>query len=256
MRTPFIAGNWKMNKTPSEARELVNELKKLVSEVEDVDMAVCPPAIDLPVVVDELADSDIMVGAQDMYWEDSGSYTGEISPRMLNDLDIDYVIIGHSERRELFHESDEDVNRKVKKALDSGLKPIICVGESLEERQAGQTKEKVSFQVKAALAGVPANKLSEVTIAYEPLWAIGTGESASDEEAASTIDSIREVISEISPGAEQTMRIQYGGSVKPHNIEEFISHPTLDGALVGGASLTAESFAGVIKKCQNRGQSH
>ena len=254
MRKPFIAGNWKMNKTPSEAKELVSELKDLVSEVEDVDMAVCPPAIDLPYVVEELADSEIMVGAQDMYWEDSGSYTGEISPKMLNDLDIDYVIIGHSERRELFNESDEDVNLKVKKALDSGLKPIVCVGESLEEREAGKTKDKVSFQVKAALTGIPREEITDVTIAYEPLWAIGTGESASSREAAKTIDSIREVISEISPGAEQKVRIQYGGSVKPHNIEEFISHPTLDGALVGGASLTAESFAGVIKKCQNRGQ--
>ncbi len=256
MRKPFIAGNWKMNKTPSQAKALVKELKELVSEVEGVDMAVCPPAIDLPYVVEELEDSEIMVGAQDMYWKDSGSYTGEISPAMLNDLNLDYVIIGHSERRELFNETDEDVNRKIKKALDSGLKPIVCVGESLEEREAGKTKEKVSFQVKAALTGVPQDKITDITIAYEPLWAIGTGESASDSDAASTIDSIREVISEISPGAEQNVRIQYGGSVKPHNIEDFISHPTLDGALVGGASLTAESFAGVIKKCQNRGPSH
>ncbi len=253
MRKPFIAGNWKMNKTPSEARELVSELKERVSDVDDVDMAVCPTAVALPAVVEELKDSDIMVGAQNMYWEDSGSYTGEISPAMLNDLDLDYVIIGHSERREYFNETDEEVNLKVKKALDSGLKPIVCVGESLEERKAGRTREKVSFQVKAALAGVPGERIPEVTIAYEPLWAIGTGESASAEEAASTIDSIREIIAELSPGAEDEIRIQYGGSVKPHNIEDFITKPTLDGALVGGASLTAESFAGVIKKCQNRG---
>ncbi len=255
MRTPFIAGNWKMNKSPSQAVELVSDLKERVADVDDVDMAVCPPAVSIPDVVEELKHSDIKIGAQNMHWKDSGSYTGEISPPMLNDLGIDYVILGHSERREYFNETDEEINLKVKKALKSGLKPIICVGESLEDREAGRTKEKVSFQVKAGLAGVPEEKITDVTIAYEPLWAIGTGESASAEDAASTIETVREIISEMSPGSEKRVRIQYGGSVKPHNIEKFIAKPAIDGALVGGASLTAESFAGVIKKCQNRGQS-
>ncbi|SDM25162.1 triose-phosphate isomerase [Halarsenatibacter silvermanii] len=253
MRRPFIAGNWKMNKTPSEARELVGELKDMVSDVDDVDMAVCPTFVAVPAVVDELEDSDIMVGAQNMYWKDSGSFTGEVSPQMLTDLDLEHVIIGHSERREYFHETDREVNMKVRKALEKGLKPIVCVGESLEEREEGRTEEKVAFQVWSALSGVADEDIPEVTIAYEPLWAIGTGESASPEEAASTIDSIRDIVEDISPGAEEKIRIQYGGSVKPHNIEDFISRTTIDGALVGGASLTAESFAGVIKKCQNRG---
>ncbi len=254
MRKPFIAGNWKMNKTPAEAREMVSELKELVAEVADVDMAVCPPAVALAGVSELLQDSKVSLGAQNMHWESSGAFTGEISAAMLKELGVEYVILGHSERREIFKETDQEVNRKVQKALQEGLKPIICVGETLAERENGKTKDKVSFQVKAALAGVAEDKLTDVTIAYEPLWAIGTGESASAEDAADTIAAIREVIAEIAPGKEEEMRIQYGGSVKPHNIAEFIAEEEIDGALVGGASLEAESFAGVIKKCQQEDQ--
>jgi len=256
MRKPFIAGNWKMNKTPAEAREMVENLKDLVAEVSGVDMAVCPPAVDLDAVQEVLADSEISLGAQNMHWETSGAFTGEISAAMLQELGVEYVILGHSERREIFKETDQEVNRKVQKALKEGLKPIICVGETLEERENGKTREKVSFQVKAALAGVDSSRLSEVTIAYEPLWAIGTGESASAGDAAETIAAIREVIAEIAPGREEEIRVQYGGSVKPHNIAEFMAEEQIDGALVGGASLEAESFAGVIKKCQREDQNH
>ncbi len=256
MRKPFIAGNWKMNKTPAEAREMVENLKELVTDVEGVDMAVCPPAVDLDAVQEVLADSEISLGAQNMHWESSGAFTGEISAAMLQELGVEYVILGHSERREIFKETDQEVNRKVQKALKENLKPIICVGETLEERENGKTREKVSFQVKAALAGVDSSPLTDVTIAYEPLWAIGTGESASAGDAAETIAAIREVIAEIAPGKEEEIRVQYGGSVKPHNIAEFMAEDQIDGALVGGASLEAESFAGVIKKCQKEEQNH
>ena len=256
MRKPFIAGNWKMNKTPAEAREMVENLKELVADVEGVDMAVCPPAVDLDVIQDVLADSEISLGAQNMHWESSGAFTGEISAAMLQELGVEYVILGHSERREIFKETDQEVNRKVQKALKENLKPIICVGENLEERENGKTREKVSFQVKAALAGVDSALLTDVTIAYEPLWAIGTGESASAGDAAETIAAIREVIAEIASGKEEEIRVQYGGSVKPHNIAEFMAEDQIDGALVGGASLEAESFAGVIKKCQREDQNH
>ena len=256
MRKPFIAGNWKMNKTPAEAREMVENLKELVADVEGVDMAVCPPAVDLDVIQDVLADSEISLGAQNMHWESSGAFTGEISAAMLQELGVEYVILGHSERREIFKETDQEVNRKVQKALKENLKPIICVGETLEERENGKTREKVSFQVKAALAGVDSSPLTDVAIAYEPLWAIGTGESASAGDAAETIAAIREVIAEIAPGKEEEIRVQYGGSVKPHNIAEFMAEDQIDGALVGGASLEAESFAGVIKKCQKEEQNH
>ena len=256
MRKPFIAGNWKMNKTPAEAREMVENLKELVAEVSGVDMAVCPPAVDLDAVQKVLADSEISLGAQNMHWETSGAFTGEISAAMLQELGVEYVILGHSERREIFKETDQEVNRKVQKALKENLKPIICVGENLEERENGKTREKVSFQVKAALAGVDSSLLNNVTIAYEPLWAIGTGESASAGDAAETIAAIREVIAEIAPGKEEELRVQYGGSVKPHNIAEFMAEEQIDGALVGGASLEAESFAGVIKKCQKEDQNH
>ena len=256
MRKPFIAGNWKMNKTPAEAREMVENLKELVAEVSGVDMAVCPPAVDLDAVQKVLADSEISLGAQNMHWETSGAFTGEISAAMLQELGVEYVILGHSERREIFKETDQEVNRKVQKALKEDLKPIICVGETLEERENGKTREKVSFQVKAALAGVDSSLLNNVTIAYEPLWAIGTGESASAGDAAETIAAIREVIAEIAPGKEEELRVQYGGSVKPHNIAEFMAEEQIDGALVGGASLEAESFAGVIKKCQKEDQNH
>ena len=247
MRKPFIAGNWKMNKTISEAKDLVSELKDLVSGVDDVEIAVCPPEIDLVNVQEIIKDSNIKLGAQNMHWEESGAYTGEVSGPMLKEIETDYVILGHSERREYFAETDQAVNRKVKAAFSHDLKPIICVGESLEEREKEETENKVKKQVSTALAGLESEQVSDVVIAYEPIWAIGTGESASADQANKVISYIREVIAQDYPEQAEKVRIQYGGSVKPHNVAEFMEQSDIDGALVGGASLTAEDFAGVIK---------
>jgi len=248
MRKPFIAGNWKMNKTISEAEELVRSLKKLVSDVESVEIGVCPPDIDLLAVMKIAGGSNIKVGAQNMHWEESGAYTGDLSPLMLKELGVEYIIIGHSERREYYNESDEEVNKKVKAAFKHDLKPIICVGETLKERKADQTKEKVKKQIEAALNGLSRKEVQNTVIAYEPIWAIGTGESASAEQANQVISYIRDVVSELFSEAADDMRIQYGGSVKPHNIADFMAESDIDGALVGGASLAAESFAQIIKK--------
>ncbi len=247
MRKPFICGNWKMNKTVDEAKNLVSELKELVIDVDDVEIGVCPPSIDLIPVKKIVKDSNIKVGAQNMHWEESGAYTGELSGPMLKEAGLDYVILGHSERREYFAETDENVNKKVKAAFEYDLKPIICVGESLEERKAAKAKDKVKNQVEKALQGLDEKQAEDVVIAYEPIWAIGTGESASAEEAEEMIAFIRDSIAENYPEAANKIRIQYGGSVKPHNVEEFMSQENIDGALVGGASLKAEDFAGVIK---------
>ncbi len=247
MRQPFIAGNWKMNKTLAETVDLIDNLKQKVEGVDDVEIAVCPPAVNLLRALQLTEDSNIKVGAQDMHWEESGAYTGEISGSMLEEIGIDYVIIGHSERRQYFAETDQRVNRKVKAAFSHNIKPIICVGESMEERKAGKTEKKVKSQITTALAGLETDQVSQLVIAYEPLWAIGSGESASSEEANRVISYIREVIADIYPGTAEKVRIQYGGSVKPHNIAEFMQESDIDGALVGGASLDAESFAGVIK---------
>ena len=247
MRKPFIAGNWKMNKTVSEAKDLVSELKDLVSGIEEVEIAVCPPAIDLVSVQETIEDSNIKLGAQNMHWEESGAYTGETSGPMLKEIGTDYVILGHSERREYFAETDQAVNRKVKAAFSHNLKPIICVGETLEEREKGKTEDKVENQVSTALAGLESEQVSDVVIAYEPIWAIGTGESASADQANKVISYIREVIAKDYPEQAEKVRIQYGGSVKPHNVAEFMEQSDIDGALVGGASLTAEDFAGVVK---------
>ncbi|ACL70330.1 triose-phosphate isomerase [Halothermothrix orenii] len=248
MRTPFIAGNWKMNLTLKESVALVEELKDLVSGVTGVEIAVCPPAVNLTRVQEVLKDTSIKVGAQNMHWEDSGAFTGELSPVMLRDIDVDYIIIGHSERRQYFNETDQIVNRKVQAAHTHGLKPIICVGESLDEREEGKTRQVVKAQVKSALAGLTKDQVADSVIAYEPIWAIGTGKSATAEEANDVIKFIRETVNQDFDGAGDAMRIQYGGSVKPHNIEDFIKQSDIDGALVGGASLKAESFAEIVKK--------
>ena len=248
MRTPFIAGNWKMNKTPKEAVKLVEALREKVSEVNDVEIGVCPPAVDLAGVGEVIEDSNIKLGAQNMHPEESGAYTGEIAPPMLKELGVEYIIIGHSERREYYGETDLDVNRKVKAAFEYGLKPIVCVGETLEERERGETVDKVKLQVKALLTGIEEEQAEKIVIAYEPIWAIGTGKSAGAAEAQEVIGSIRELIAEDYPVAAEKIRIQYGGSVKPHNIEDFIKEEDIDGALVGGASLTADSFAQIAKK--------
>ncbi|MFW6001235.1 MAG: triose-phosphate isomerase [Halanaerobium sp.] len=248
MRKPFICGNWKMNKNVKEAGEMITELKDKVKGVDNVEMGICPTALCLTAVKNAAEGSDIATGAENIYWKDSGAYTGEISAKMLADSNIEYTIVGHSERREIFGESDYEVNMKVRSALENGVKPIVCVGETLEERKAEQIEAKVNFQVNAALAGLDEKQLEDVVIAYEPIWAIGTGETASAEEANRVIGIIRENIREQYPEAADKIRIQYGGSVKPHNVEEIMAQKEIDGALVGGASLKADSFSEIILK--------
>lgn len=248
MRTPFIAGNWKMNKTIDEAVELVRELRRLVIDVDTVEMAVCPPFVALSAVADALRGSKIKVGAQNMFWEEKGAYTGEISGAMLKGL-AECVIIGHSERRQYFGETDETVNKRVKAALNKGLQPIVCVGETLAQYEAGETAQVVSGQVRRGLDGLTVEQARSIVIAYEPVWAIGTGKAATGAGANSVVAlNIRGPLSEMfGEDTAQAIRVQYGGSVTPANIVEFMSMPDLDGALVGGASLKANDFAEIIK---------
>ena len=246
MRIPFVAGNWKMNTTATEAERLVLEMLERLDRIEGVEKVLCPPFVSLVGISMMLQNSSIKLGAQNMYFEAKGAYTGEISPVMLREL-CEFVILGHSERRWYFGESDEIVNRKVKAALANRLKPILCVGERLEENEAGRTKEVVSRQVSAALGGV--EPVRDLVIAYEPVWAIGTGKAASGKQAAITVQFIRDVVAKLwNESTAQDLRIIYGGSVTSANIAEFISHPEIDGALVGGASLKAEEFVGIIEK--------
>jgi triosephosphate isomerase len=246
MRIPFIAGNWKMNTTASEAERLVLEMLERLDGIEGVEKVLCPPFVSLVGISMMFQNSSIKLGAQNMYFEAKGAYTGEISPVMLKEL-CEFVILGHSERRWYFGETDEIVNRKVKAALANRLKPILCVGERLEENEAGRTKEVVSRQVSAALSGV--EPVGDLVIAYEPVWAIGTGRAASSDQAAATIQSVREVLGKVwSKSLAQDLRILYGGSVTSANIAEFVSRPEIDGALVGGASLKAEEFVGIVEK--------
>ena len=247
MRTPIIAGNWKMNKTAVEAVEFVREIRNGLSQVKGVDKVVCPPYIALPGVFDALQATDIGVGAQNMHFAESGAYTGECAPNMLTPY-CQYVIIGHSERREYFNETDEGVNQKAKAALAHGLIPIICVGETLAQNEAGETQAFVSGQVRAALDGLTAEQVAGLVIAYEPIWAIGTGKSATAAQAGSIIGlSVRGPIAEMfGEETAQKVRIQYGGSVKENNIAEYMAQPDIDGALVGGASLKA-GFVELVK---------
>ncbi|TCK06499.1 triose-phosphate isomerase [Phorcysia thermohydrogeniphila] len=246
MRRLLIAGNWKMHKTVQEAVELVRELKNLVSDVNDRDILVCPPFTALYAVKKELEGSNIALGAQNMFYEEKGAFTGEISPLMIKDVGCSYVILGHSERRHIFGETDELINKKVLSAARHGLIPILCVGETLQEREEGKTKDVVERQVREGLKGL--NETSEFVIAYEPVWAIGTGKTATPELAEEVHSFIREVLSEMF-GAEKadSVRILYGGSVKPENAAGLLRQPNIDGSLVGGASLKAESFAKIIK---------
>ncbi len=248
MRRRIIAGNWKMNKTRDEAVDLVEDLKESLADAGDVEVVVCPPFTALDAVREALRGSNIEIGAQNMHWEEEGAFTGEVSPLMLKSLGCMYVILGHSERRTYFGETDESVNRKVKSAMANGLLPIICVGETLEEREGGKTEEVVVRQTKAALAGVKTNGAERIVMAYEPVWAIGTGRTASVDEANRMIRIIRQAVAEVfNERIAQEVRIQYGGSVKPQNIADFLGQPEIDGALVGGASLDAGSFADIIK---------
>jgi len=238
MRKPIIAGNWKMNKTASEAVDFVREIRRGLSQITLADSVVCPPFIALPAVYDVLQATKVGIGAQNMHFAEKGAFTGEVSVSMIKPY-CQYVILGHSERRELFGEIDENVNKKAKVALQAGLTPIICVGETLEQNQAGQTHEFVSGQVQAALAGFSDEEAKKCIIAYEPIWAIGTGLSASVEDAGRIIGlTVRGALSSaFNEEVAQTIRVQYGGSANPSNIGDYMGHPDIDGALVGGASL-------------------
>ncbi len=246
MRKSVIVGNWKMNKTPTEANELLDQISKLDLDSE-VEAGVCTPAIDLLLAKDKLSETNVNFGAQNMYFEESGAFTGEISPTMLQDIGAKYVILGHSERREYFHEDDELINKKVLSALDHDLTPILCCGETLEEREAEKHEEKVKRQIQADLEGVSNEDIEKVIIAYEPIWAIGTGKTASSDDADAMCGYIRSIIADkFGEENAQKVRIQYGGSVKPNNVVELMGKENIDGALVGGASLKAEDFESLV----------
>ncbi len=246
MRLPIIAGNWKMHMTKSEAIDFVNELKDKVEDT-DVEVVICPPYTLLDSLKSLTEGTNIKIGAQNLHWEEKGAFTGEISPVMLKDLSIDYCIIGHSERRQYFGETNETVNKKIHSAIKFGLKPIVCVGESIEERKAGKTEDVIKEQVVEGLKDVSKEDMLNIVIAYEPIWAIGTGETATAEEANRVIAFIRDIIKGIyGEDISEEIRIQYGGSVKPDNVEELMSQEDIDGALVGGASLKAESFEQIV----------
>ena len=248
-RRKIIAGNWKMNMTPSQAVELVNTLKPLVAN-DDVDVVFCVPAIDIIPAMEAAKGSNINIGAENMYFEDKGAFTGEVSADMLCDLGVDYVIIGHSERRQYFAETDETVNKKTIKALEKGLIPIVCVGESLEEREAGITMDLIAIQIKKAFANIQAEDAKKVVIAYEPIWAIGTGKTATAEQAEEVCKGIRDIIGELyCPNCAKEFTIQYGGSMNDQNAAELLAKPNIDGGLIGGASLVAEKFAPIVKAC-------
>ena len=239
-RKKIIAGNWKMNKTPSEAVELVNLLKDLVKN-DDVDVVYCVPAIDIVPVVEATKGTNVAVGAENMYFEESGAYTGEISAAMLVDAGVKYVIIGHSERRDYFKEDDVLLNKKVKKAFEAGITPILCCGESLEQRELGVTMDWIRLQIKSDLAGVTADQVKSMVIAYEPIWAIGTGKTATSDQAQEVCKGIRDLIAEsYDTDTAEAVRIQYGGSMNAGNAAELLAKPDIDGGLIGGASLKAD----------------
>lgn len=246
MRKPIIAGNWKMNMTYTEAKTFLNELKDLELN-KDVEAVVCPPFTNLVLAREVLANTGIEVGAQNAHYKESGAFTGEISPVFLKDLNVKYVILGHSERREYFYESDELINTKIKSMLDHDLIPIVCVGETLEEREANKAFDKVKAQIEADFEGLNSTDFEKIVIAYEPIWAIGTGKTASADDAEEMCAFIRKLIKEqFGDEASNVVRIQYGGSVKPNNVKEIMSKENIDGALVGGASLEANSFSELV----------
>jgi triosephosphate isomerase len=248
MRKPFIAGNWKMNTNSTTAVALAAGLAKELQSVQTVDVAVCPPFVYLQSVAAALSASNIALGAQDVYFEGDGAFTGEISCAMLKDCSCGYVIIGHSERRHVLGETDALINKKIKAAINGGLLPIFCVGELLEERDAGKTMQVVESQIRKGLEGLCKERVQAVTIAYEPVWAIGTGRTATPEQAQEVHAAIRALIEKLyDKSIAQAMRIQYGGSAKPSNTAELMAKPDVDGLLVGGASLKVEDFAKMVK---------
>ena len=246
-RKTIIAGNWKMNKTATETKKFAEELKAILPKAKWCDVVVCVPAVNIPAAIKAFKDMRVSVGAENLFYEKSGAYTGEWSADMLKDLGVKYVIIGHSERRQYFGETDVTVNKKVHAALEAGLHPIICVGESLEQREMGITMELIALQVKSALSGVPAEKLRKCVIAYEPIWAIGTGKTATAEQAAEVCTAIRTTIRQLyGARVARSVTIQYGGSMKPSNAVELLAQSDIDGGLIGGAALNAEDFVSII----------
>ncbi len=251
MRKIFVAGNWKMNLDRAGAKTLATGLKAKLSQSDikgKIDVAVCPPFVYLPAVIEELADSDIGVGAQDVYFEANGAFTGEVSVEMLKDIGCRYAIIGHSERRHVIGETDDLINKKLKATLAGGLEPILCIGELLSERQTNQTEAVVERQLRQGLAEVSIEELARITLAYEPVWAIGTGVTATPAQAQEAHEFSRRIIKDMfSNEAAAAIRIQYGGSVKPTNAEELIKQPDVDGGLIGGASLKVDDFWGILE---------
>ena len=247
IRKAIIAGNWKMNKTPAEAKELIEGIKPLVKDA-TCGVICCVPYVDLCTVLDAAKGTNIGVGAENCHWEKSGAFTGEISAEMLASIGVQYVIIGHSERRQYFGETDQTVNKRIRAALDAGLTVILCVGESLEQREQGMTSELVAMQTKIALGGVSKEELSKIIIAYEPIWAIGTGKTATSAQANEVCKTIRDTIVAVyDQAAADAMTIQYGGSMKPGNAAELVAQPDVDGGLIGVASLKPEDFAAIVK---------
>ena len=250
LRKVVIAGNWKMNKTPAEAKELIAAIAPLVKDA-DCDVVACTPFVDLASAQEAAAGTNIQIGAENCHWEKSGAYTGEISAEMLSSMGVNIVIIGHSERRQYFGETDVTVNKKVHAALEAGLHPIICVGESLEQREMGVTMELIALQVKSALSGVAADKVRKCVIAYEPIWAIGTGKTATAEQAGEVCEAIRTVIRKLyGARVARSVTIQYGGSMNAKNAHELLAQPDVDGGLIGGASLKPQDFATIVAAAQ------
>ncbi|MEI7997926.1 MAG: triose-phosphate isomerase [Candidatus Omnitrophota bacterium] len=251
MRKVIIAGNWKLNKTPLEAIQLADELKRLVVDISGIDIVICPPFVDLQGVCDAVSEHNIDVGAQNLFWEDSGAFTGEISAPMLKNLGVKYVIVGHSERRQFFGETNETVNKRLRAALKHGLTPIVCVGENLAEREGGKTFDVIKNHCEGSLAGLTSDEMMKIVLAYEPVWAIGTGKTSTPEQAQEVHAYIRELLAKVfNSEVASVVRIQYGGSVTPENIALLIVKPDIDGALVGGASLKAPSFAAIVKSAK------
>jgi len=246
-RKTVIAGNWKMNMTATETKKFAEEIKKIIPRAKWCETLICVPSCNISTAMKAFKDTRISVGAENVYYEEKGAYTGEVSAEMLKDLGVKYVIVGHSERREYFGETDQIVNKKVLAVLNAGMSPIICVGESLEQRESGVTADWISLQVKSALYGVPADKLRRCIIAYEPIWAIGTGKTATAQQAGEVCSAIRATIRALyGARVARSVTIQYGGSMNPKNAQELLAQPDIDGGLIGGASLKPEQFVDII----------
>lgn len=247
VRTPIIAGNWKMNMNPEQTAEFVKAVKDKLPKATEVESVIAAPAVDLPALLENAKGSELKVAAENCYFEDEGAFTGETSPKVVKEMGVDYVIIGHSERRDYFHETDEDINKKAHAIFNNGMTPIVCCGESLETREAGKAEEWVEAQVKAALKDLTAEQVSNLVIAYEPIWAIGTGKTATSDQAEEICAVVRKTVADLyDQGVADKVRIQYGGSVKPANVKELMAKPNIDGGLVGGASLVPESYLELV----------